>query len=325
MDIKQRILDKIKEYDRILLFRHIRGDGDCIGATKGLKRIIQLTWPHKDVRIIDGPLPRLLAFLGPDDGPVADEFYADALGIALDTATADRISNPKFSLCKELVKIDHHIPVDPYGDLRWEEPERSSTCEMVMAFYDTFRGELNIDRQAAECLYTGMVTDSGRFRFDSVTGDTLRLAAIALDIGVDTQMLFARLYLEDYAALKFKAHVLEQMALTKNGVAWLHIDAATRQKFGITQEQASAAVDCMDSISGCLCWMVFIDNDDGETIRVRLRSRFAPINALAARYRGGGHANACGATVYSAEEMAALVAAADSLIRDFKANHTDWL
>ena len=324
--VKTQILEKIKEYNRIFLFRHIRGDGDCIGATKGLKRILQLTWPEKEIYIVDSDASEYMAFLGSDDAPVPDGLYTDALGIVIDTASLARISNQKYTLCKELIKIDHHIPVEDYGDLMWVEKNRSSACEMIVDFYRTFQDTLRIDQEAATYLYTGIVTDSGRFKYDSVTGDTLRNAALLLDIGVDTQMLFARLYLEPYSTLKFNAYLYEQMHLTENGVAHIYIDRAMQAQFQLTQEQASACVDSMDSILGCLCWMVFIENgDETNSIRVRLRSRFVPINSLAEKYRGGGHACACGATVYSQDEVQTLLQDADLLVKEYKQTHTDWL
>ena len=136
--VKQQILQKIKEYDRIMLFRHVRNDGDCVGATKGLKRILQLTWPEKEILLIDADTAKYLEFMGPEDEPVADELYADALGIVIDTASENRISNKKYTLCKELIKIDHHITLESYGDLMWVEEERSSACEMIVDFYATF-------------------------------------------------------------------------------------------------------------------------------------------------------------------------------------------
>lgn len=324
--IKEQIFQKIKEYDRIMLFRHVRNDGDCVGATKGLKRILQLTWPDKEVYLIDQDTAQYLDFMGPEDEPVADELYTEALGIVIDTASEARISNKKYNLCKELIKIDHHIPLEGFGDLMWVEEERSSACEMIVDFYDTFRDELKIDSEAATYLYTGIVTDSGRFKYDGVSGDTLRNAAILLDVGVDTQTLFARLYLEAFEYLKFKAHIYDRMQITENGVAYLYVDKAMQEEFNLTLEQASACVGTLDSIRGCICWMVFIDNGDDEgTIRVRLRSRFVHINPIAEKYRGGGHACACGATVYSMDEMNALLADADALVKEYKQTHEGWL
>lgn len=326
LEIKQQIFEKIKEYNRIFLFRHIRNDGDCVGATKGLKELIRATWPQKEVYLIDDDHAAYLEFMGPEDDPVAEELYGDALGIVLDTASDGRISNKLYTRCKELIKIDHHIPVETYGDLVWVEEERSSCCELVVDFYQTFKDEMVLNSEAATHLYTGMVTDSGRFKYAGVTGDTMRAAATLLDVGINTEMLFAQLYLEDYEYLKFKAYVYEQMQITENGVAFLYVDKAMQEKFNLTLEQASACVNTMDKIRGCLSWIVFIDtgNADGA-IRVRLRSRFVHINSIAEKHNGGGHACASGATVYSRAEMNMLIRETDALVKEYKATHEDWL
>ena len=326
IEIMNTILQKIKEYDRIMIFRHIRNDGDCVGATKGLKRILQLTWPEKEVYLIDEDTAKYLEFLGPEDEPVADELYRDALGIVLDTASENRISNQKYTLCRELVKIDHHIPLENYGDYIWVEEEKSSACEMVVKFYDAFRDELKMDSEAATYLYTGMVTDTGRFRYSDVDGDTLRHAAMLLDVGVDTETLYARLYLEAFEYLKFKAHIYQQMEITENGVAYIFVDRAMQEQFGLSLEQASAVIGNLDSIRGCICWIAFIETGDEKgTIRVRLRSRFVHINNIAEKYRGGGHAAASGATLYSREEIDALLRDADAHIKEYKETHEGWL
>ena len=323
--IKEQILQKIEQYDTIMLFRHVRNDGDCVGATKGFKRILQLTYPTKSIYLIDDDKCEYLAFLGPEDEDVADEVYAQALGIVIDTASEQRISNKKYTLCKELIKIDHHIPLETYGDMQWVEEDRSSACEMIADFYATFRDRLCIDSHAATYIYTGMVTDSGRFKYEGVTGDTMRNAAILLDVGVNTERLYAELYLEDFDYLKFKAHIYENMQITENGVAYIYIDKAMREKFDLTIEQASACVNSLDGIRGAICWMAFIENDDNASIRVRLRSRFVKINPIAERYHGGGHACASGATVYSREEADALIRDADAHVKEYKETHEDWL
>ena len=326
MTTMEQILNKIKEYDRIMIFRHVRNDGDCVGASKGLKRILQLTWPEKKVHLIDHDTAKYLEFMGPEDEEVADELYAEALGIVVDTASEARISNKKYTLCKELIKIDHHIPLENYGDLCWVEEERSSCCEMIVAFYDAFKDQLKMDSEAATYLYTGMVTDSGRFKYSGVSGDTLRNAAVLLDVGVDTDTLFARLYLEAFEYLKFKAHIYNRMQVTENGVAYIYIDKAMQEEFNLNQEQASACIGTLDSIRGCISWIAFIETGDEKgTIRVRLRSRFVHINGIAEKYRGGGHACASGATLYSQEEVEALLADTDALVKDYKENNEGWL
>ena len=321
---KREILDKIKEYDKIVIFRHKRPDGDAVGSTKGLCEILRLTYPEKDVRVINTDYSDYVGFLGGESEQMDDSFYSDALGIVIDTATVDRISNPKYELCRRVVKIDHHIDNKPYGDISWVEEERSSSCEMIADFYCTFKDELKINEEAATCIYAGMVTDSGRFRFRSVSGETLRLAGELLDVGVDTDHLYAHLYIKEYKELKFQAHVYKKMKITENGVVYLYVDKKMQKRFNLTSEQASASVSYMDSIKDSLIWLAFIENADGS-IRVRLRSRFVTVNSIAEKYRGGGHDCASGATVYNRKEVKALIADADARLKEFKENNEGWL
>lgn len=326
LETMEKILQKIKEYDRILIFRHFRPDGDAVGSTKGLQAILRATYPDKEILLCNDDYAQYLEFLGPEDGEIPEEKFADALGIAVDTGTIERLSSKKYEMCKETIKIDHHIDNNPYGDISWVEDFRSSACEMIVKFYDTFRNELVMTEDAAFYLYAGMVTDSGRFKYDGVTGETLRLAGILLDQKINTEWLFANLYLDEFDQLKFKAHVYEKMQITENGVAYMIIDKAMQEEFNLTQEDASASISYMDSIKGCLSWLAFIESGDEKgTIRVRLRSRFVPINTVAENYRGGGHAYASGATVYSMEEVHALIAEADAVIKEYKETHEGWL
>ena len=320
----QIILEKIKEYDKIFLFRHFRPDGDAIGSTRGLATILKATYPDKKIYLQNADFSEYLAFLGEEDKLLPDEEYADALGIVIDTATQKRISNQKFSLCKELVKIDHHIPVESYGNYQWVEEHRSSSCEMIAAFYDAFQKELTITKEAATFIYTGMVTDSGRFRFREVSPETMRLAGLMLAQGIDTERLYANLYMKEFNSLKFEGYVYKKMKISANGVAYLYVTQKMQKKFNLSREDASASVSYMDSIKNALVWIAFIDNGDGS-IRVRLRSRFMPISDVAERYHGGGHACAAGATVYSKAEMHALIQEADEKLKAYKENNEGWL
>ena len=323
-EIMKKILEKIKEYNKIIIFRHFRPDGDAIGSTMGLREFLRASFPEKTVLVLNADMSDYLAFLGGEDEPIADEEYADALAIIVDTGTADRASNKKFTLCREVVKIDHHIDDKPYGDISWVEDFRSSSCEMIVKFYDTFRDELKMTKEAATFLYCGMVTDSGRFHFRSVSGETLRLAGILLDVGIDIDTLYAQLYLRDFDSLKLESYVYEKMQMTESGVAYIYVDRAMQERFGLTQEESSAVVSHLENIRGSLIWIAFIDNKDGS-IRVRLRSRFVTVNELASKYHGGGHDCASGATCYSHEEMQALIADAEALHAKYKSENEGWL
>lgn len=324
-EVKKAILEKIREYKNIIISRHVRPDGDAVGSTLGLARILRLTFPEKQVYVVNGDYAEYTAFLGNEDAQPDAACYAGSLAIVIDTATPDRISNKSWQSARDVIKIDHHIDVAPYGDIAWVEEHRSSACEMIADFYMTFREELKIDREAATCIYAGMVTDSGRFRFRSVSGETLRCAAALLDLGVDTDTLFAHLYLEKLDAFRFRAYVYENIKMTPHGVAYIYVDRAMKERFSLTDEEASNVVSCLDSIKGSIIWLAFIDNADGATIRVRLRSRFVTVDKLANKYRGGGHDCASGATLMSPDEIPLLLADADALIADYKENNGGWM
>ena len=322
--IMRKILNKIKSYDTIIITRHVRPDGDAIGSSRGLAAMLRLSFPDKKIYVQTEDSSDYLAFLGPDDATLPESAYEGALMIVTDTATMDRVSNKHCELAKEIIKIDHHIDIHPYGNLCWIEDWRSSTCEMIAYFYQTFQKELKLDKEAATYIFTGLVTDSGRFRYEATTGDTLRIGGMLLDFGVDTEMLYARLYLEDYSQLKFQAYVLEHMQITEHGVVFLHVDSEMQRKFALTTEQASEAISYLKYIKECIAWLAFIDMPDGS-IRVRLRSRFMPINTLAEKYNGGGHQFTCGGMIYDANDIPKMLDDADAMVAEYKSTHEGWL
>lgn len=322
-DKKQQIFDKITQYDSIIICRHLRPDGDAVGSSMGLKHIITDSFPQKSVYVINDDRTDYINFLGDEDSDVDDETYKKSLCIVLDTATKDRIANKRIDLCKELIKIDHHIETTPYGNISWVEDWRSSLCELIVDFYNFFSEKLVLSSKAAECIYTGMVTDSGRFRFD-VQGDTMRRAGILLDKGVDTALLYARLYIKDFDYTVSRNEIQRKMKITKNGVAHFFITEKMREKYNLTVEEASNCVTLLEGIRGCLIWIAFIEYPD-KTVRARLRSRFVPVNTLAEKYHGGGHAFASGATCKTKAEMKHLLEDADIILGEYKSTHEGWL
>lgn len=317
------IKNKIEQYDKIVILRHVRPDGDAVGSSLGLRDILQNTYPNKKVKCFAKDFAESLNFTAKEDEEDI-EFYKDALGIVVDTATRDRISNDNVDLLKEIIKIDHHPNVDPYGVINLVEVDISSTCELIVKVYDALKDKWVLSDKAAELLYMGIVTDSGRFRYSSTDGLTLRNASILLDKGINLEKLYANLYLKDYGTFKLQSEVYKKMKISNNGVAYVYIDKKMQEKYNLTSQEASLMVGALDSIKGSLIWLAFIDNPDGS-IRVRLRSRFLDINDIATNYNGGGHGRASGATVYSLTEMKALVKDCDKKLKKFKEENEGWL
>ncbi len=322
--IQDQIMAAIEAAKTIIISRHKRPDGDAVGSTLGLFRILKASFPEKRVFLDNEDYAEYTAFLG-DEGPhPALEDYPDALVIVIDTGTLERISNPRAGIAKTLVKIDHHIDNQPFGDLSWVEEERSSACEMIVSFFMRYEDRLRMTKEAAEALYAGMVTDSGRFRYRGTNSDTMTAAARLLKEDIDMERLYANLYMDDFRIVLFNARLTEKIQRSEHGVAWLWVSKELRETEGLSLEEASNVVSLMDSIRGSLIWLAFIENDD-DSIRVRLRSRFVEVEALAGQYHGGGHACASGATVYSRKEAMALLNDADQLLADFRKEHPEYL
>ena len=324
MEIQKRILDTIAAFERIVICRHKRPDGDAYGSTYGLREILRTAFPSKDIRLLNDDYSEYLSFFGPEDEPFTDAEFASALFIVLDCGTSDRISQSRIKSASFVIKIDHHIDNKPYGDLSWVEDERSSACEMVAALCLHFPDILHLNKTSATYLYTGLVTDTGRFRHDGTDGDTLRIGAALIDQGICLEQIYAHLYMKPFEELLFSAQMTRRIRRTPNGVAYLHVTSAVMQKYGMSTEQASELISRMEKIKGSLIYVAFIDYPDG-TIRVRLRSRFLPVQKIATHYRGGGHANACGGTLVSRSEIKKLLEEADELLREYKANNEGWL
>ena len=323
LEIKKAILQKIKEFDSIIIVRHIRPDGDCIGSSLGLRNILRESFPDKKIYSIGKGGAEYLSFLGTEDEEVSVDTYKESLVIAVDTSVKDRIDNDNVSNAKYLIKIDHHLNVDPYGDIVYVRDDFPAACCIIADFYDTFKDELKMTREGASALFCGIATDTGRFRYSGVSKRTFELAGMLLEFGVDTEYLYSHLYIKESGVLKLEGWLLNHYKETENGVAYIHITRKIIKKFNLTYEEAASLINSLDSIKGKLIWIAFIDLED--SIRVRIRSRYVPCVSVGQKYRGGGHPNACGATVYNKKEIKELLAFADGVVKEYKENNEGWL
>lgn len=311
----KRILNKIKEYETIIIHAHKRPDGDCYGAQFGLKDIITNTYPNKTVYAV-GEYSDYVSFVGKVD-EIEDSVFEGALSIVVDTATEERISDPRHKLAKEVIKIDHHIPVDDYGDIRWVDTNFPSCAQMITYFYVNFQDELKLTPIGAQALYTGIVTDTGRFRYRGVSRLTHQLAGLLIDKGADIEYIDLMLSRETLQMVKFKGHVLKNFEITEGGLVLIRITKQDVIDFGITQEQAGSMVNVLSGIDNYRVWALALENPNDDEIRIRLRSSGPIVSDLANKYRGGGHAMASGATLDSWAQLNDFIKDAEEVIKKF--------
>lgn len=318
--MKKEILQKIKQYDTIIIYRHNHPDGDALGSAYGLRDILRTSFPNKKVYAIGKDMVQYLEFLGHDD--VIDEtVYNGALAIVVDTSTKARISGDYLDKVAEVIKIDHHIETDPFGKINYVRENMPSTSTIITDFFDTFKNELKMTSEGAKCLYLGTVTDTGRFRYASVTGDTLRLAGTLLDYKFDTEKMYAYLNIKEKESLKLLGYVFNHFKVSPNGVAYIHLNKRIQKRFKVNADDAAALVNSLDSIKGSMIWVLFVDFDD--VIRARLRSRYTSVVEIANQFNGGGHLQASGATVKNKAEIKKLIKVADEHLANFKKGHGD--
>jgi len=330
-----QILEKIKEYETIIIHRHVRPDGDCIGSQFGLKYYLNHNFPTKKVYAVGDEIPEYLSNLGKND-EIADDIYDDALVIVVDTANENRICDARYSKGSFIIKIDHHDDSPVYGNIAYVDPLTPACSAILVEMMREFNKEgYTIPQNAALCLYTGITTDTGRFRFRGVNGKLMENAGYLLDIGIDTDKVYSRLYMKSLETLKLEGYVYNHFKTTPNKVAYIYFTKKIMKKFKVTKEDAANLVNTLDSIDGSLIWVAFVDQMNKrekssnnplpkeKEIRVRIRSRFVPINEVASHYRGGGHLQAAGATIYSKQEMNNILNELDETLRKYKNEHPE--
>jgi len=307
------ILEKIKQYDTIIIHRHTHPDGDALGSQIGLKHLILNNFPHKRVYAVGDAAGRYSFMADSVMDEIEDSRYNGALAIILDTSAKALISDERYTLAAETARIDHHIFCEEIAETEVTDTTFESCCGLIAAFAK--ESALQLSPLAAQSLYTGMVTDSGRFRYDSTSAHTFELAAFLLQQPIDTNEIYRQLYASDFEQMKLRAAYTLKIQFTKNNVAYIYTTLAELQQhendvFGISRGMVSVMADIKDVD----IWVNFTETEKG--VLCELRSSRYNINPIAVKYGGGGHAKASGATVDSRETALKLLADLNEMAGD---------
>lgn len=308
----RKIYNKIVQYDTIIIHRHAKPDGDALGAQLGLKQAILDTFPTKVVLAV-GDESELYHFLEPMDD-VADETYANALVIVVDSGSVNLISDKRFSSGKYLIKIDHHIAQGEYGDMSFVDTSYESCCSIIAHFIKETK--MALSKKAAEAIFLGMVTDSGRFRFKSTTSRTFDMASFLMTKDIDIDKIYNNIYIDELANVRLRAKMMDKFVVLESGVAYLINTYDEVLAYNANVYQISRGmVNIMAGIRNINIWATFTENEDGK-IYVELRSNGKNINTIATSYGGGGHLQASGATVESFEQVKEIIEKLEKLAEE---------
>ena len=292
------ILNLIEKYDTLILHRHYRPDGDAMGSQIGLKHLLLKNYPHKKVFAV-GDDAKFFSFMEDSQMDVIpDETYRNALAIILDCGSAHLISDDRYRLAAATARMDHHIFTGTIADAEVVDSSYESCCGLIAQF--ALECGLKLTPLAAKSLYTGMVTDSGRFRYDSTTARTFRLASFLMEQPLDPNAIYRDLYADDFENKKLKAQFLLKTRFTPNRVAYIYTTREEMEELKAdTFSISRGMVGTMSDIKGVDIWVNFTETEKG--VLCELRSSRFNINPVAVKYGGGGHQKASRVALGQAE------------------------
>lgn len=317
--IYEEIFLKIKEYEKIIIHRHERPDPDAYGSQGAMYQIITENFPEKKVITVGKDSPSLNFLF--ENTEITEEDYENALVIITDTANFPRIDGKLFTKNNFLIKIDHHPPLDNYGDINLVDTDVSSCSELIYDFYQYLNKQYSIilNDEAAKLLYLGIVGDTGRFLFPNTSANTLKIASELITYNFNMSELLDRMEIIDDNIMRFRAFIFDNYDVYHDGVAYLKVTKEDMDKYGVDPGEVSTGVNLIRSLKDLQAWCFAID--EGNKVRVRIRSKGPIINTLAEKYAGGGHPLASGATVKDWDELDDLLDDLARVVSEYRREH----
>ena len=306
-DVYKKILKKIKEFDKIVIARHIGPDPDAIASQIALRDIIKLNFPKKEVYAVGLGVSKF-KFIGSLDKQ--SDLFGDALLIIVDVPMFDRVDGVNPKNFNYTIKIDHHPCDEKVCDLELVDDSSSSACQLISEF--VFKTKLKINDEIAKKLYTGIVSDSDRFLFSYTSYKTFDIVSKLLkEYKFDISDVYENIYMRSINERKFQAYIWDNITLTENGFGYIYITNDIIKKFDVDLATPSNMVNDFNYIKEMKCWAFCTFDEKNKLYKVNIRSRKIPINEIAGKFNGGGHAFASGARINIKEEVDELFKALD--------------
>lgn len=325
----RKIYKLIKSFDDIVVFRHQMPDYDALGTQMGLVTWLKDNFPHKRIRYVGEDHVSFTPRLYPPMEIIEDSYFdCKFLAIVVDTGNAKRISDERYQKANKLVKIDHHPNVEPYGNIVVVDHEMAAASElvanMIVFFNDLLIKESKQDnlespkgvltKEAAHYLYSGIAGDSGRFMYSSTSPHTFAIAQVLVATGFNLSTdVYQLMYMKHVDDLKVTAYILNNFNLSKGGVAYYVLTSEIQETLKITPERGKENVNLFANIEGINAWCSVTEDAKKGEWRISIRSKGVRIDGVAAKFGGGGHAQASGAVIKTIEELPELIKELDKL------------
>lgn len=311
------IYKAILKYDRIVVFRHQLPDFDALGTQMGLVVWLKDNFPKKEIHFLGDDHVTFTPRLYPPMEILDDAWFKNPfLAIILDTANSNRIADERYKKAAFKIKIDHHPAVEDFANINLVNTSMCASSELIANIVLQFPGHHKMSKDAASYLYTGIAGDSGRFMYNSTTGHTFEVAKILLATGFHlSRDIYQKMYLKNIDDLKVTAYVLNHFNVSPHGVAYYVLDLKTQNDLKITVERGKENVNLFANIEGINAWCSISEDPKDGVWRISIRSKEKAINGVAAKYGGGGHAQASGAKIEKLTELPQFIDALDQLFR----------
>ena len=307
-----RAAELLMQRDNITLLCHRRPDGDTVGSAFALYYALKTL--GKEVRVLCAdPLPKLYDYLYPGYKPGRILYEPVEYVVAVDVATAGMLGSleERYGTMVDLC-IDHHPSNSDYAAQTCLWGEAGACAEPVAAIIKAIG--LPVSGRIAECIYTGLATDTGGFRYSNTSAGSMRLAAEIMESGVDTALLNTRIF-ESESKAKVLAEAAMMSALqfyADDRVAVMPVTLAVRAATGVTGEELEDVAGIPRKIEGVQLGITIKEHED--ECHISLRSK-EPVNAdeIAKVFGGGGHRFAAGCTIKASVEEAAGLLVAEAI------------
>ena len=309
----KQVLREIKEADQIVVYRHKNPDFDAFGSQMGLAYWLRLNFPNKEVHFVgenrEAFVPKLFPVPEELDEKWYEEHKGNFLAITCDTGNKARVSEEHLDMAKTVIKFDHHPNLEPYGNLNIVYDELSSCSELIALFIYSLPRKYRVSSDICKFLYTGIVGDSGRFLYPSVSPTTLRIAAELIIGGADFYSIYNKMYETNWQMLKFKKFVLNNYKFS-NGIVYYILTKKDMDELNITSLDANLMLSEFRNIDNVdVCVSISETDDPQAKYRVSVRSKQKVIGPTMTKFRGGGHDLAAGGTLLNLSEVDGLIKA----------------
>ena len=315
MNIYKQIYKKIKEYNIIVIARHIGADPDALGSQFALKSIILDLFPDKKVYAVGNPASRF-KFFGSQD-KIDDVNTNKALCIVLDTPDIKRIDGANINNFEYVIKIDHHPIIDKYANIEVIDDNACSSSQLILEFANA--NKIKIDKESAEKLFLGIVGDTDRFLHDYTSPTTFRLVTKLLnDTNIDFTKLYSYLYQRPITEVRFEGYIYQNLTLTDNGVAYIKLTDKLMKEYGVDSAAAGNMINDLKFVNEIIVWVFLSEDVMSGLIRANIRSVGPYINDIATKYGGGGHKYASGVKLKSWNDADNLINDLDDITKKYK-------